>query len=111
MHRKGDTLEFFGRERMDNVIKAVFNKGCYRLVRSHAPTENEDLDFDFSECAGTAKDAVLALVAVEKVYRMIPDPSAGPDDRITVDIKVVESLQAAFLARNRTPESAGLHYV
>jgi hypothetical protein len=96
-HKKGETDEEFGRERIDGIINAVFNNGHYRLVRSHNPIENEELDFDFSMCTGSVKEAVLALVAVEKVYRMIPDPNAGLQSRVNVDAKVAEFLNQHFV--------------
>ncbi len=96
-HKKGETHEDFGRERIDGIINAVFNKSHYRLVRSHNPIENEELDFDFSTCTGSVKEAVLALVAVEKVYRMIPDPNAGLQNRVMVDAKVTEFLKQSFV--------------
>ena len=96
-HKKGETDEEFGRERIDGIINAVFNNGHYRLVRSHNPIENEELDFDFSMCTGSVKEAVLALVAVEKVYRMIPDPNAGLQNRVMVDAKVAEFLNQHFV--------------
>jgi hypothetical protein len=40
----------------------------------HNPVPGEILSFDFSSCAGTAKDAVLALIAVEKVFRIYRGP-------------------------------------
>ncbi len=96
-HKKGETDEEFGRERIDGIINAVFNNGRYRLVRSHNPIDNEELDFDFSTCTGTVKEAVLALVAVEKIYRMIPDPDAGLQNRVMVDAKVAEFLKQSFV--------------
>jgi hypothetical protein len=47
------------------------------------------------------KDAVLAVVAVEKVYRTIPYPTAGPNDRVTVDFKVAEFLKQHFSQYSR----------
>jgi len=95
-HQKGKTTEEFGTERIRGVIEAVFTKGRYRLVRSHNPISDEQLAFDFSQCDGTVKDAVLALVAVEKVYRQIPDPSAGPESRVHVFEQVDEFLRKTF---------------
>jgi hypothetical protein len=96
-HKKGEDHEEFGRERIDGIINAVFNNGHYRLVRSHNSIADEDLDFDFSTCTGTVREAVLALVAVEKLYRMIPDPNAGLQNRVNVDVKVAEFLKQHFV--------------
>ncbi len=100
-HKKGKAEEEFGRERITGVINAVFNRGRYRLVRSHNSIPDENLDFDFTAGGATVKDAVLALVAVEKVYRMIPDPSAGPESRVMVDEKVAAFLRTHFVQYER----------
>ena len=100
-HEKGKKTEEFGRDRISGVINAVFNRGRYRLSRSHNPIPDEDLDFDFSSSAATVKDAVLALVAAEKVYRLIPDPSAGAESRVNVDEKVEAFLRQHFLQYGR----------
>jgi serine phosphatase RsbU (regulator of sigma subunit) len=100
-HKKGETKEEFGKDRISGVINAVFNKGRFRLVRSHNPVPDEELDFDFTSSDATVKDAVLALVAVEKVYRLIPDTSAGTESRIIVDEKVDAFLRKAFIQYGR----------
>jgi hypothetical protein len=74
----------------------MFNKGTYALVRNHNAIANEELTFDFSSCTGTAREAVLALIAVEKVYRLIPDPHVGEATRVSVDTNVDSFLQQHF---------------
>jgi hypothetical protein len=97
-HKKGDKegTEEFGTTRIDGVLNAMFNGGTYRLVRNHNPIADEELTFDFSSCSGTAREAVLALIAVEKVYRLIPDPHAGEGSRVLVDTNVDAFLQKHF---------------
>ena len=95
-HKKGQDVEEFGDRRMDGVLNAVFNRGRYPLLRMHSPVANEELLFDFTSCAGTDREAVLALVAVEKVYRLIPDPHAREEDRVAVDEKIDAFLQEHF---------------
>jgi serine phosphatase RsbU (regulator of sigma subunit) len=96
-HAKGTTSEEFGTARIEGVVDAVFSRGRYTLMRSHSPDPAEELAFDFSSCRGTVQDAVLALVAVEKVYRLVPDPRAGEESRVVVDGKVNAFLQKYFL--------------
>ncbi len=100
-HKKGESEEDFGEIRMDGIIRAVFDKARYTLVRSHNPTPNEELVFDFSSCQGTVREAVLALVSVEKVYRMIPDPSRGEESKLTIESKVADFLKDHFLQYER----------
>jgi len=89
--------EDFGQARIDAVINAVFTKGRYVLMRTANPVPNEQMVFDFSSCAGTAREAVLALVAVEKVYRMSPNPQLGREDKITIEDKVAVFLKEHFI--------------
>ena len=60
----------------------------YILQKWHNPAEDEIFEFDFSMCEGTIEEAVLALVSVEKIFRMYRDPAAGEFDRVQVDRKV-----------------------
>ena len=95
-HEKGLTLERFGVPREDQLIKAVFDKGKFVLKRNHTGSPNEEIVFDFSTCSGTAQEVVLAMVAVDRVYRFVPDPALGVDDTIAIEPKVAEFLKAHF---------------
>ena len=95
-HNPDEDSEELTPERIESILDAVNNRGKYRLIKYHNPVPDEELTFDFASCEGSAEDAVLALVAVEKVFRLIPDPSAGPDDKIQVDRRVNEFLQQHF---------------
>jgi hypothetical protein len=100
-HERGQDLERFGIPREDDLINAVFNKGRFVLVRNHNPVPNEEIVFDFATCSGTAQEAVLALVAVDRVYRMTPDPRLGEENTISVEAKVVDFLKEHFLQYDR----------
>ncbi len=93
--------EDFSEARIDEIISAVFNRRTYSLSREQNPLPAEELVFDFSSCKGTVREAVLALVAVEKVYRMVPDPSLSQDSRVTMEVKVSEFLKTHFLQYSR----------
>ncbi len=96
-HPFGNETEELGIPRIQQIVKAVLTKGTYELYKYHNPVENEELSFDFSSCTGTAEEAVLAMVAVEKIFRIYPDASAGPLDRIRIDVKINEFLKEHFL--------------
>ncbi|MBN2509977.1 MAG: SpoIIE family protein phosphatase [Spirochaetales bacterium] len=96
-HMYGTTNEEFSIPRIQGIIDAVFNQRSYSLVKHHNPLPNESLTFDFTRCSGTIEEAVTAMVAVEKVFRMNPDPSAGANDRISVDTKINEFLKEHFV--------------
>jgi hypothetical protein len=93
--RKPESEEF-GIPRIHGVSDAVFNRSAFRLERAKNPIPGEELAFDFSGCAGTAKEAVLALVAVEKVFRLIRHPQAGAQNKVKVDQQVDGFLKKYF---------------
>ena len=100
-HPFGNETEELGIPRIQEIVGAVFNRGQYKLYKYHNPVGNEDLTFDFSGCEGRAEEAVLAMVSVEKIFRIYPDPSAGSMDRIQIDVKINEFLKEHFLQYSR----------
>ena len=95
-HLKGSDNEEMGLIRIYDLINAVFNRQTYRLVKFHNPIPDEDLLFDFSACEGTVEEAVLAMVSVEKVFRLNPDPSAEKEDHVEVDKNIDAFLRKHF---------------
>lgn len=69
-HKKGEKSEQMEPERVQNIIESVLNKRKYVLNRYHSPVADEKLEFDFTKCDGTIEEAIIALTAVEKVFRM-----------------------------------------
>ncbi len=100
-HPFGNETEELGIPRLQQIIRAVLVGETYQLHKYHNPVKNETLVFDFSACKGTAEEAVLAMVAVEKIFRIYPDPSAGPMDRVSVDVKIHQFLKEHFLQYNK----------
>jgi serine phosphatase RsbU (regulator of sigma subunit) len=95
-HKKGDHGEDMSVPRVLEIFNAYFRRGSYRLVRNHLVAP-EELAFDFSTCTGNLEEAVLALVAVERVFRTYRDPSTGQEDSISLEVKVNEFLEKHFL--------------
>ena len=89
--------EEFSIARIHAIVTAVAARGTYRLEKVMDPEPNADLLFDYSNCENDARDTVLAIVAAERIFRLVPDPSAGPDDRVEVDRVVIEFLRAHFV--------------
>jgi hypothetical protein len=94
-HTCGQVSEEFGIPRITDIVNAVFSRGVYPLQRHHTVVR-ETIEFDFTSCTGTVEDAVLALVAVEKVFRIYRDPSTGPGQRIVVEPRVDAFLKEHF---------------
>lgn len=96
-HQVGQGDEELGPDRVDAIINTVMNKGRYHLEKYHNPVPDEKLDFDFTDCTGSVEETIMALVSVEKIFRMYKDPKAGDDVRVLVDRKVDAFLKTHFL--------------
>lgn len=95
-HSGGQDNEEFGYDRITAILAAVEKRGSYRLEKQHDPVPNDILSFDFSTCSGSLQEKVLALIAVEKIFRMYPDPEATENDYVLVDEKVDAFLERHF---------------
>ncbi|HOV37535.1 MAG TPA: SpoIIE family protein phosphatase [Spirochaetales bacterium] len=93
--------EMMGFERIKRIVEEVLSRGKFRLEKLYSPVPNEELLFDFSSCEPTGESAVLALVAVEKIFRMYPDPRAGAGNRVMVDVKIDDFLKKTFQQYDR----------
>jgi HAMP domain-containing protein len=82
---QGPKEEGPGMERIYGVIDAVFNHRVFKLGGHRNPLLEPELEFDFSGCSASVEEAVLALVAVEKVLRLQPAADAGEKDRVSVE--------------------------
>jgi len=95
-HQVGTDNEEFGLPRVYDIVNALMGRGSYTLRKHHNPVPNEELVFDFSACQGTIEEVVIALVSIEKVFRMYPDPSATENDVVVVDRKIADFLEQHF---------------
>jgi serine phosphatase RsbU (regulator of sigma subunit) len=100
-HKAGQDFEEFGVSRMHDIIQAVLNKDKYELYKFHNEYTDEVYNFDFSSCEGTFSETVIALLAIERVYRLYHDPSSGTGDRISVDGNIAEFMKDHFIEFDR----------
>jgi hypothetical protein len=97
-HTVGQGDEELSPERVQDIINAVMTRQVYTLHKYHNPEgESHDLQFDFTGCEGKVEEAIMAMVSVEKMFRMYKDPKAGDDSRVLVDRKIDEFLRKYFL--------------
>ena len=87
-HKKGEQSEQMESKRVQDVIESVLNRKKYVLKRYHGPVEGESLEFDFTKCEGNIEEAIIALTAVEKVFRMYKKPDAsGRVEKTEMDLE------------------------
>ncbi|OQY40352.1 MAG: hypothetical protein B6229_02000 [Spirochaetaceae bacterium 4572_7] len=89
-HALNEEFEELGVPRINEILHSVIHKTRYSLKKYHYPEPDATFTFDFSSLTGSVKDVVLGLIAVEKVFRINPDPSASIENVIKID-KVVNS--------------------
>ncbi len=95
-HSVGETSEEMTPERVTEIIESVYSKSSYVLKKWHNPNPNETFTFDFSNCEGTAEEAIMALVSVEKVFRMYQCKETNPSDKVKADRKIDDFLRMHF---------------
>ena len=57
---------------------------------------NEKLTFNFTQCEASIENVVMGVIAIEKIYRLVPDINATDEDRIHIDPKVDDFLKIYF---------------
>ncbi|MGP1576037.1 MAG: SpoIIE family protein phosphatase [Treponema sp.] len=96
-HLIGKGSEELGKDRVAAIIEAVFAHTAFTLKKRQTDVMFEQMDFDFSTCNGTIEDAVMALISIEKVFRMYKDDTAHSFDCVQVDKKIDTFLSKYFL--------------
>jgi len=91
------TTEEFGKERVKEVIEAVFAHSRFTLRKTKADSTYQEFDFDFSTCNGTMEEAIMALISVEKVFRMYTVSDVPLFDCVQVDKNIDSFLSKYFL--------------
>ncbi|HUX11563.1 MAG TPA: SpoIIE family protein phosphatase, partial [Spirochaetia bacterium] len=93
--------EEIGPDRIEAIAEAIQNRGIFRLQKKNNPLEDEELVFDFASVDPTVENTVMGLIAVEKIFRIYPDPRSSADDRIVVDSKINQFLRKCFKQYDR----------
>ena len=96
-----EPYEEFDLKRINMVIEAAMKRESFELKRRMDAVIKEPLVFDFSSLKGSTEEVVTALLAVEKVYRLVPDTAATERDRVRVDRKIDTFLREHFSAYYR----------
>src|SRR5574344_1214234 len=95
-HNVGEKSEEMTPERVTEIIESVYARKVYSLKKYHNPIADEHIDFDFTSCKGTAEEAVMALVSVEKLFRMSKPQTTNSNDKVKVDRKIDTFLRGHF---------------
>jgi len=93
---KGSDNEMLGVFRIHQIINAVFRQESFRLVKHYKPEPRKELTFNFSNCKTCVEEAVLALVSVERIFRIYQDNGAERSDRVVIENKIDDFLKIHF---------------
>ncbi|MBO4321147.1 MAG: SpoIIE family protein phosphatase, partial [Treponema sp.] len=96
-HKVGETNEELSPERVSDIIECVYSRGIYKLEKMHNANQSETFTFDFSTCSGTAEESIIALVSIEKVFRMYRSKNTTQENTVLVDVKIDEFLKQHFV--------------
>lgn len=93
--------EDLGPDQVHRIIEALIHRGKYHMEKAYNPLPGENLEFDFSPTDGSMRDIIMGLAAVEKVWRLYPDPRATAEDLLRVDVEIDRILKNCFLSHGR----------
>ncbi len=99
--QSGELEEELGIPRIHEIVTAFQNRRRYRLEKVADPDGDDELLFDFSDVGESLEELVLALVAVEKIFRMYRPNDVTPDDRVQVDVRIDDFLRKHFRQYDR----------
>jgi hypothetical protein len=103
-------VEDFGPERMEAIIEAYQHREVYTLVKQNWFHPDIEYHFDFRSCDGSARGLVLALISIDRIFRLVPDPKATEFDFIDVDLVEDEFLRAHFVEFDKYFKNGFLTY-
>ena len=89
--------EDFNPDRMEAIIEAYQHRQVYQLVKQNWFHPEVVYHFDFGSCDGSAKGLVLALISIDRIFRLVPDPSATEFDTIDLDLVQDDFLRKHFV--------------
>jgi len=89
-------VEDFGPERMEAIIEAYQHRQPYTLVKQNWLHPEVEYHFDFGSCDDSARGLVLALISIDRIFRLVPDPKAEEFDFIDLDLVENEFLKKHF---------------
>ena len=95
-------VEQLGEDRLKAATEAIMSRSTYSFTKEDDPLGPDvSYDFDFSKLDASSEDLVLGLAAVEKVFRLVPDPEATEKDQVIVDTKIDAILAKCWLQYDR----------
>ena len=78
------------------MIEAVFERRIYTLKKNQEGENALEFTFDFTRAEANAENAIMALVSIEKIFRIYKPFKPNGNEKIKVDKKIDEFLRQYF---------------
>lgn len=95
-NRDEEKNEEFSPERVSEIIEAVFERRIYTLKKNQEGENALEFTFDFTRAEANAENAIMALVSIEKIFRIYKPFKPNGNEKIKVDKKIDEFLRQYF---------------
>ena len=95
--KKGEQSEMIETERLFGVLDAALTRSTYEMVKFYNPNPGEVFTFDFTKGSGTLREAVYAVIGMDRVFRIYKDSTTDENSRIRMDRNVLEILRKHYV--------------
>lgn len=95
-NRDEEMSEEFSPERVKDIIEAVFDQRLYTLKKNMEGEVPLEFNFDFTRMEASAENAIMALVSIEKIFRIYKPYKENGSEKIKVDKKIDFFLRLCF---------------
>ncbi len=95
-NRDEEMSEEFSPERVKDIIEAVFDQRLYTLKKNMEGEVPLEFNFDFTRMEASAENAIMALVSIEKIFRIYKPYKENDSEKIKVDKKIDSFLRLCF---------------
>ncbi len=94
---EGGLGEAFSINRIHNIIESAISCRPYHLTKFNNPAGNEQFTFDFSTMPPDLPNIILALLSIEKIFRLVPLPTLTNENKISIDKNIDDFLKKYFV--------------
>jgi hypothetical protein len=95
--KKGEDYEMIETPRVFGVLEACLNRSTFMMTKFYNPVPGEEFTFDFRSGGGTPREAVLAVIGMDKVFRIYKDSATDQSSRVRVERNVADALRKHFV--------------
>jgi HAMP domain-containing protein len=99
--KKGEESEMIETERLFGVLEAALTRSTYVMTKFYNPTPEEVFTFDFHSGSGSLREAVYAVIGLDRMFRVYRDSTTDENSQIQMDRNVLEFLRKHYVEFDR----------